>query len=219
MEKMKVSTRLALGFGLVLFLLLLISAGAYHAERTLAASLYEITSLNNVEARLANRMKSTVRDRAIAVRNVALSTDPAERDRQSARIDKQEQAYADAYAKLASVFAREPSISDRERDLLAKLKDDEAATKPLWAKAVALGRANDNAGMIRVLTGEARRPSNTWIARLDELADIEDAQNDQAAQAAQASSERMQAATWTFVALALAVGSLAAFFITRGILR
>ncbi|MCQ0039917.1 methyl-accepting chemotaxis protein, partial [Burkholderia glumae] len=219
MEKMKVSTRLALGFGLVLFLLLLISAGAYHAERTLAASLYEITSLNNVEARLANRMKSTVRDRAIAVRNVALSTDPAERDRQSARIDKQEQAYADAYAKLASVFAREPSISDRERDLLAKLKDDEAATKPLWAKAVALGRANDNAGMIRVLTGEARRPSNTWIARLDELADIEDAQNDQAAQAAQASSERMQAATWTFVVLALAVGSLAAFFITRGILR
>ncbi|WP_017925026.1 methyl-accepting chemotaxis protein, partial [Burkholderia glumae] len=36
---------------------------------------------------------------------------------------------------------------------------------------------------------------------------------------AQASSERMQAATWTFVVLALAVGSLAAFFITRGILR
>ncbi|MGS0989701.1 methyl-accepting chemotaxis protein [Burkholderia glumae] len=219
MEKMKVSTRLALGFGLVLFLLLLISAAAYRAERTLAVSLYKITSVNNVEARLANRMKSTVRDRSIAVRNVALSTDPAERDQQIARIDKQDQAYADAYTKLAAIFAREPSTTDRERDLLAKLKDDEAVTKPLWAKAVDLGRANDNAGMIRVLTGEARRPSRAWIARLDELADFEDELNEQAAQAAQASSERMQAATWTFVALALAVGSLAAFFITRGILR
>ncbi|MCM2484018.1 MCP four helix bundle domain-containing protein, partial [Burkholderia glumae] len=183
MEKMKVSTRLALGFGLVLFLLLLISAAAYRAERTLAVSLYKITSVNNVEARLANRMKSTVRDRSIAVRNVALSTDPAERDQQIARIDKQDQAYADAYTKLAAIFAREPSTTDRERDLLAKLKDDEAVTKPLWAKAVDLGRANDNAGMIRVLTGEARRPSRAWIARLDELADFEDELNEQAAQA------------------------------------
>ncbi|WP_186129860.1 methyl-accepting chemotaxis protein [Burkholderia gladioli] len=219
MEKMKVSIRLTLGFGLVLLLLLLISAAAYYAERTLAGSLYEITSVNNVEARLANRMKSTVRDRAIAIRNVALSTDPSERDKQAARIDKQDQVYADAYAKLAAIFAQEPSTTARERDLIARLKDDEAATKLAWAKAVDLGRANDNAGMIQVLTSEARLPSNTWIARLDELADFEDTLNDQAAQDAQASSERMQAVTWIFVGLALAAGSLAAFFITRSILK
>ncbi|MBI0330521.1 methyl-accepting chemotaxis protein [Burkholderia plantarii] len=219
MEKMKVSNRLALGFGLVLFLLLLISATAYHAERTLTASLYEITAVNNVEARLANRMKSTVRDRAIIIRNLALTVDPADRDQQIARIDKQDQAYVDAYAKLAAIFAREPSTTDRERDLIARLKDDEAATKPLWAKAEALSRADDNAGVARVLTGEARRASSAWIERLDELADFEDTLNDQAAQTAQASSERMQAATWILVVLALAVGSLAAFFITRGILR
>jgi len=219
MKKMNVSARLALGFGLVLTLLIIISALGFYAEGILYNRLDSIARVNNAEAKLANALKSTVRDRIIALRNVALLSDPDEVSKQVAIIGKQDLAYQDAYGKLGQIFAQEVGTTQRERDLYAQLKDDELATKPLWDKAIKLGEANDKVGATEVMLKQARIKSNAWIGRLDELADFEGELNDQAATDAANTYATIRLITWSVVALALAVGTLAAVVITRGILR
>ncbi|MCP1120769.1 methyl-accepting chemotaxis protein [Robbsia andropogonis] len=219
MKKMNVSARLALGFGLVLTLLIIISALGFYAEGILYNRLDSIARVNNAEAKLANALKSTVRDRIIALRNVALLSDPDEVSRQVAIIGKQDLAYQDAYRKLGQIFAQEVGTTQRERDLYAQLKDDELATKPLWDKAIKLGEANDKVGATDVMLKQARIKSNAWISRLDELANFEGELNDQAATDAANTYATIRLITWSVVALALAVGTLAAVVITRGILR
>ncbi|KKB63433.1 chemotaxis protein [Robbsia andropogonis] len=219
MKGLKVSSRLALGFGLVLALLALLSALGFYSEKTLYTKLDEIARINNTEGRLANALKSTVRDRAIAIRNVALLTDQSQITQQIARIAAQDKTYQDTYDKLGQIFAQESGTTEREHRLFAQLKIDEGATKPIWVNAINLAQANDQAGATEVLIKQAWQKTSDWISRLDELANFEDELNEQAAAEAAATYATINSVTWAVIALAMAIGVVAAILITRSILR
>jgi methyl-accepting chemotaxis protein len=112
---MKVSSRLMLGFGLLTILLVTVAATAFYGMWQLHGQLDTIARVNNTEAKLANRLRATIQDRAIAVRNLALLTDQQEMAQEAERIKKQDDIYADAYQKLARMFADEPATTERER--------------------------------------------------------------------------------------------------------
>lgn len=219
MKGLKVSSRLALGFGLVLALLALLSALGFYSEKTLYTKLDEIARINNTEGTLANALKSTVRDRAIAIRNVALLTDQSQITQQIARIAAQDKTYQDTYDKLGQIFAQESGTTEREHRLFAQLKIDEGATKPIWVNAINLAQANDQAGATEVLIKQAWQKTSDWISRLDELANFEDELNEQAAAEAAATYATINSVTWAVIALAMAIGVVAAILITRSILR
>src|ERR1700737_3296767 len=59
-SQMKVSTRLAVGFGLVACLLALVAFFALNRMARLEAAMVQITDVNSVEAALANRMDQSI---------------------------------------------------------------------------------------------------------------------------------------------------------------
>jgi methyl-accepting chemotaxis protein len=219
MKTFKVATRLSIGFGGLLALLLTIAVIGSYGMSSIYGNLDDIARVNNAEAKLANQLKSSVMDRAIAVRNIALLTDAAAMAKESERIKRQERVYADAYDTLGKMFATEPGTTVRERTLFAALKDDEAAAVPLMAKSTALGLANDAAGATKVLLDEARPKQAAWLDRLVELASFEDELNNQAGDDAAAAYKTIRAVTWSVVALSLIMGVLAAIAIARSILK
>ncbi|MFX4404735.1 hypothetical protein ABTA52_20465, partial [Acinetobacter baumannii] len=77
--------------------------------------------------------------RAIAIRNIALLEDQESMRVESQTLARQEKIYADALVALDQMFSAEAATTEREKQLLAQIKADEAATVPLMAKALQLG--------------------------------------------------------------------------------
>lgn len=75
LASMKVRSRLAIGF-LLLILALLVLGGLLYAMRTLDKSMSDIVNVNNQQLKLALQMRELVQGRAILVRNIVLYTDP-----------------------------------------------------------------------------------------------------------------------------------------------
>ncbi|HDR8944842.1 TPA: MCP four helix bundle domain-containing protein [Burkholderia vietnamiensis] len=219
MREMKVSSCLMLGFGLLTILLVTVAATAFYGMWQLHGQLDTIARVNNTEAKLANRLRATIQDRAIAVRNLALLTDQQEMAQEAERIKKQDDIYADAYQKLARMFADEPATTERERTLVAALKQDEAAAQPALRKAAQLGLSNDPAAATKELMENARPPQRVWLARATELANFEDEMNEQAKQDAAATYASVRALVAAIVGGSLLVAVATTIVIARSILR
>ncbi|MFP3801223.1 methyl-accepting chemotaxis protein [Paraburkholderia sp. SIMBA_027] len=219
MRKMKVSTRLMTGFGLLAAFLLAVAVSAFYGLSQLNAQLDAIAQVNNSEARLANELRSSIQDRAIAVRNMALLTDARDVAKEAQRISRQEQIYASAYQRLSQMFENEPSTTEREKSLIAQLRQDEAAALPPLRKAAQLGLSNDTAGATRELLQNARPPQRVWLARAVELADFEDQLNQQAQKEAVATYSSVRVLIAAIVACSLFLAAATAILITRSILR
>jgi len=219
MKNMKVSTRLMTGFGLLTALLLTLAGIAFYGLSQLNGQLDAIARVNNTETQLANQLRASIQDRAIAVRNLALLTDAQDMAKEVERISKQEQIYAHAYTKLSNMFADEPGTTERERALVAALRQDEAAALPPLRKAAQLGLSNDMAGATRELMQNARPPQQIWLSRAVELADFEDQLNEQAQQEATATYSRVRVLIAVIVACSISIAVLTGTLITRSILR
>ena len=85
-ENTKVSTRLITGFGVVLaFLLFILVQGVLNMQH-LHQQMQQTVKFNVEEARLARVMYLSVTERALAFRNIILSTEPSERQLENERI-------------------------------------------------------------------------------------------------------------------------------------
>ncbi|WP_284503254.1 methyl-accepting chemotaxis protein [Caballeronia sp. AZ10_KS36] len=219
MKHLRVSTRLAIGFISLLALLMTIAGLAFYGMSSIYRNLDDISNVNNAQTKLANEMKSSVQDRAIAIRNLALLTDMPSMAKEAERIKRQEAIYAGAYEALGKTFDANPGTTAREKALFAAIKEDEAAAVPLLAKASALGLANDADAATKVLLEEARPKQSVWLGHLSELASFEDQLNDQAAKEAAASYKSIRIAMCSIVALALFTGFVSAIVITRSIVK
>lgn len=219
MGNLKVVTRLALGFGLILVFLLSISALGLYGMARVNDALTDITDVNNAEIKLVTALRNALSQRALAIRNIALLDEQADMQVESQTLARQEKLYADAYAALDKMFTTEAATTERERQLLVQIKNDEAATLPLMAKAVQLGLENKAAEAGKMLITQVRPKQQAWIKSLTELAEFEDQLNDEAATSARNTYAWLRMVTVAAALAALLVGVAASALIARSILR
>ncbi|MFM0756869.1 methyl-accepting chemotaxis protein [Paraburkholderia strydomiana] len=218
MNNIKVSIRLQAGFGLLTAFILVLAAIAFYGLSELDASLDGIARVNNEETRLANELRSSIQDRAIALRNLALISDPRDVAQEAERMKKQDQLYADAFQQLSRMFA-EPGTAPKERSLLDQIKQDEAAAMAPQRKAMDLALAHDTAGAMQELLQNARPPQRVWLARAVELAALEDQQNKEARENAVATYAKVRTMVAVIAGIAVLLGIVTAALISRSILR
>ncbi|WP_162989522.1 methyl-accepting chemotaxis protein [Comamonas sp. lk] len=216
---MKISTRLYGGFLLTLAFLLVSTVFALNRMVDINQRMVEIIDVNNVEADLLTTMQLSLQDRRIAVRNLILLTDVAQMQPEVDRILVQEKKYSDAEAKLNQMFATLPSTIPEERAGMAKIKQMEAIALPLLQKVAALGFANDAEEGTRLLMNETHPAQEKWAASIADMVQIEADLNDKAASAAKDSYDNAKFAMIALGTIALAVGLLFAFIITRQVTR
>jgi methyl-accepting chemotaxis protein len=219
MTNMKVSTRLIIGFSLVLMTMIVIAIFGISGMSSLRSKLNEITYVNNVEAKLANQMATSVQTRALVVRNLALMTDRKLIDAELARMQPLEKKYADAFQELGKLFAKEPGTTQKEHDLYTALKADEAAVVPLLAKAAELGVSNNVESIVPLLIQEIRPKQTVWLNHLAELVAFEDQINEEAAAEADVTYQRLRTTTFIVSGVSLLLGILVAVLIVRSILK
>jgi len=215
---MKVGARLALGYALVLVLLAVIVGVALVKMQQMNERTRNITEVNNLQTALAGAMQDSVTDRAIALRNLALLTDPNAMRPESERIRKQEAAYADAKARLGKTF-EDPATTPEEKAFFAKLQELETAALPLMAEAEKLGLANNMEETTNMLITKVRPIQAAWLDTLNALTRWETKLNDDAAREARQAYDAAVNIMLVLAAIAIVAGVSAAVLVTRSLLR
>jgi methyl-accepting chemotaxis protein len=217
-KNMRVGTRLALGYGLVLCLLACIVGTGLLKMQQMQARTAVITDVNNVQISLIATMQDSISDRMIALRNLALLTDMNAMRPESQRIRDLEAAYKEATAKLGKTF-EDPATTPEEKALFVQLQEHERATMPLMAEAEKLGLANNADEATPLLMNKVAPLQTAWLATINKLARWEEKLNNDAAND---SSEAYHSAVTTMLllaAVAIAVGVSSALLVTRSLLK
>ncbi|WP_217907357.1 methyl-accepting chemotaxis protein [Massilia sp. BJB1822] len=217
LAKMKVGTRLGLGFALVLVFLIVVTAVGILRMGQIQDRLDHVVSFNNVVTRLVIDMRNNVADRTTSLRVLNMMSDAADMEKDLNRLKEQADAYAAALKKLEGQFALE--ATPEEKALLAQIKEHEAATLPAVKKAVDLWMANNAESATKVLIKEIRPAQKKWMDALDQLATLEDKLNAQVQ--IDAASGYSSARTFMILmgTLAVIISVIAAYVITRGLLK
>ena len=218
-SSMTIGLRLAAGFGAVFLLMAVLTALAISRVDSIDASLDRINDVNNVKQRYAINFRGSVHDRAIAVRDVVLAADPAAAGVHVDLINKLAGNYAKSAAPLDALFAGRADTSDEEKSALAGIKASERKTQPLIAKVIALRLADSTAEADTLLARQAAPAFVEWLASINRLIDLEESLNKIEADSARAVSQSFLLWMLVLCAIAIAAGTLAAWVISRGLLR
>ena len=187
-DTLTIGQRLALGFGLVLVLILALTGIGIHRVMRIDDGLSTINQVNSVKQRYAINFRGSVHDRAIALRDVVLSEDPAVVEEANAMIDRLTEDYAQSAAPLEAMVA-DPATGDAEEAaMLAAIQEVESRTLPLIERTRALREAGALAEARALVLGEAAPAFTTWLARINALIDLEEAKNAREAEAAAATA-------------------------------
>ena len=177
LQEMNVSTRLAVGFGLVVVLLLVVIGLGLASMRDVQGRLDEMTQVNDIQAQLAATMEQTVTERALALRNLILLQEDDEIQIEVKRIDDSGKKYAEASGKLAKMFGALATTSDEEKAALAKIEQQAVLAAPYIARAAALALDKKQDEAYKLLRFEFRPVQKKWWDELRSLRAIEDKQN------------------------------------------
>jgi methyl-accepting chemotaxis protein len=211
-KNMKIGMRLALGFGLLLVLMVASIVVGMQRMSDINERLDGIVNDNNVKLGLAVEMRGVVRNIATAVRNVVLLEEKADMDVEVKRIHDQRAKYTEALEKMSSMVK-----SEKGKAIMAKIKEAREKTGPLVDKVIELGLQNKNAESIKVLLKEVRPAQGAWLAALDEMKDFQEEASKKDADAAVQAYSSTRTVMITLGSLALVFGSLIAFWVTRSI--
>ncbi|WP_168734253.1 methyl-accepting chemotaxis protein [Pseudothauera nasutitermitis] len=214
---MTVGMRLALGFGLVLAMLVGLTATGIQEVNFVDDTLTRITEVNAVKQRYAINFRGSVHDRAIALRDATLVRDQTELAAVLAEIERLSRFYAESAEALDRLLAAEADGERAERAILAGIKEIEARALPLVGRVLAEARAGERFTAQTLLLDEAGPALSEWLVRINQFIDHQEDKNQAATASARTATKRF---AWLMVVLcgvALAVSVLVAWRIIHGL--
>src|SRR5450830_35090 len=219
LQSTKISTRLYTGFGLVLLLLMIVTALGINRVQKIDSILTAISDVNNVKQRHAINLRGSVHDRAIALRDVVLAGDAAMAQPEITRIQTLADNYAQSATPLDQIIGSGQQVTPEERAALAGIKASEARAMPLIAKVIALRLADDVPQATILLHQQGAGAFVEWLASVNKLIDLEEKMSRE-----QADSAASVARSFFFFMVvlclgAIVIGTLAAWRISHGLLR
>ena len=213
-----ISLRLALGFGGILLLLLAVAGVGHWSSIVVQGRLEEITGIYASKIQVANAMLASVNAMGLQSRSaIMLDAVDTERSKQQSKLLPQTLQHYQAQEQELNALVQSAEVNAQEQALLQDISTISHQTGPQFQEAVNQALDGDAVSanmtlMVRVSPGEL-----AWTDKLSSMV----AMQYQRSQAAAHLAERVQSRTTTLdgalVLIALGLGALIAWRITRSI--
>jgi methyl-accepting chemotaxis protein len=218
-KTMKIRSQLAIGFGAVFLLMVVLTAIGVGRVQSIGSILANINDVNSVKQRYAINFRGSVHDRAIAVRDVVLATDNATAQPEIEKIKTLADNYAKSAMPMDAIFSTAKDIMAEEKSALARIKEIEVKTQPLIAKVIGLRLADKAPEAIQLLRQQAAPAFVEWLASINVLIDLEEKMNQEQAAQARGIVGTFLLFMVSLCGIAIAIGTVAAWFIGRGLIK
>ena len=214
MDKLKVSTRLSLGFGILILLMLLMGATALVKVSAVHQALKLVVDDRVPKVAEINDIKGDVNQIARSMRNMVILSDATEIKKELAKVEAAREANAQRLDRLRVRITTEQGKAE-----LSKVADARARYAPLQGKFVGLVAEGKTEDAKTMLVSEVRTAQQAYFAALDGFLKFQSELMKQSADAADAQVASMTAAIWVIGVIALVMGVLTATWIVRSLSR
>lgn len=219
-SEMKVSTRLALAFGLVLVLLVgVIGLGISRMARV-NEGLRTITEENNAEMNHATRMRAAAFQTSISLRNMMLMSEADKLKAEDVVLHKAIQEFDSEADALEKMFQSIATTTSTERELLTSVKKQWQALIPEFEKTEALGQANKKEESFKYYFESGGSRNNAAMRdTLEQLSAYEEKLSEEEVSKARETYANARLMMLTLGAAAVVLAIAAAFLVTRSLIK
>jgi len=219
LKSWNIASKLSLGFGGMLALMaLLVVVGIFNVN-FMNDGLTQIGDVNSVKQRYAINFRGSVHDRAIALRDVTLVSDTTSLNQVIATIKRLSSNYEKSAKPMDDMFIGAQKDSAEEITILNSIKETENKTLPIINKVISSKQAGDEVGAKLLLMRDARPLFVEWLARVNQLIDLEESKNKAVSSQVRSTAEGFQKLMVLMFMIALAIGVAFAILITRNLLK
>ncbi|WP_165356504.1 methyl-accepting chemotaxis protein [Sphingosinicella sp. BN140058] len=212
LRNLTINARLIAGFGIVLLLLIVLSAISVGRVNTVNDNLTTINDVNSVKQRYAINFRGSVHDRAIALRDVILVSSADELNTALSDIKTLTEKYDASAGPLDAMLAPDTNPTAEEVRILQSIKDTERKTLPIIEQVIARKRSGDQNGAAAMLMGQARPLFVEWLARINQFIDLQEAMNKSVAADTREATGSFQSLIIVLCLLGLALGAAVAWW-------
>ena len=206
-----------IGVGFVLVLALMVALGAIGLQHVADANqrLKSIAQNNNVKTELATVMQSALRERALSMHALSIMADPFDRDAEIQRFNTQGNLYIQARDRLQAM-----ATSEEERRILQHIFDLTREAQPEVQSVVDMSVfLDDRTSIFKRITSVAMPRQRAIAEQVSTLLDLQRQQTNRAVLDAEASYARVRTLMLVLGGVALAMGLLIAWLVSRHVTR
>ncbi|QWV94842.1 MCP four helix bundle domain-containing protein [Geomonas oryzisoli] len=213
-QDMKIGARLSVGFGVILLLLLVIGAISVFGMLKMDSGLETIVKKDYAKIKLANDAAKNVTAIVSSVQSMLLETDAAARREENKKIDQTRQQYKNAMEKLEKL-----ETTGQGKELIAKAKQTLDNARKANNQVLELALAGDSTRASSVFEKDAAPLLALIAPAFNELVQYQEQGIEERYLSAAAVSSRSRVIAVSLAFLAIAIGALIGFCITRSISR
>jgi len=211
---LRIGTRLKIGFGIVLALLIfmvaLVNITNAHNEEQLFRSL----ELASAKLKWTTAMKAAQLEGVVSIRSIGLHTEVAEMNKEEARLKEQWKLFANAREQLMALGA-----TDEEKTIFASITQLEKSLEPPTAQAIGQALAFDTEGVARTIAKQIDPIYRQVLVEINKLVQFQQTAEQQMRAQAEAASRRLAHFLYAVAAVAVLLGGALAWGTTLSITR
>ena len=216
LSQMTLGTRLYAGFGLILAVMAVVTVVAVFEVQAIDTALRANSEEHVAIQRFAINFRGSAHDRAIATRDVVLSANPGDRQKEVAAIDTLAKFYADSAGPLEKLIGTAGDSAELGR-LYGAIRDIEAQSVATTKAIIAAVDKGDAATAQKLLWTQAKPQYVQWLTSINKLIDFEEVRVQEKNKLAIALAANFRAVMLTALLLALGCGIGLALVIARSI--
>jgi methyl-accepting chemotaxis protein len=214
---MSIKARLFIGFGLILLLMLFLTVFGIIKVNTIDSALTEITDVNSVKQRYAINFRGSVHDRAISIRDVAITPSLSDVDDLIEELNTLDLFYKESESQMQSMLASGVEFSAEELAILDEIANIQSSTLPLVDMIINLRKNDDIELAIDILISEARPAFSDWLAAINKFIDYQERANQVASPVAREVAQSFQSLMLIILACAIVVSAIIAKLISSSL--
>jgi methyl-accepting chemotaxis protein len=218
-QNMTISKKLYSGFLIMIAIIIIITSIGIMKVNYIDMTLQDIVEVNSVKQRYAINFRGSVHDRAIAIRDLVLSTNKDDDlfKKSYENIKKLEDYYAKSAEPLKKIFQEGLNVDDKEKEILSRINNTEAKTLPMITKIIELKSNNQDEEAKTLLITQAKESLRTWLNEINEFIDYEENKNQIATPKAREVASSFSYIMISVLIVSLIIGVLIAFLISNQI--
>ncbi|MDO6496771.1 methyl-accepting chemotaxis protein [Photobacterium sanguinicancri] len=173
--KLTVRTRLIMGFGITLFLMILLTTLGIQKVNIIDYTLTEMTDVNSVKQRYAINYRGSVHDRAIAIRDIAIARTPQEISNLEQEINQLKDFYKQSETNMNLMRSQGVVFTAEEQRILSNIESIQHQTLPLVERII---REKKSGLLTNDIILDAARPSFIqWLKAINQFIDYQEELN------------------------------------------
>ncbi|MES2016336.1 MAG: methyl-accepting chemotaxis protein [Pseudomonadota bacterium] len=209
----KIGTRLAIGFGSLLLILVAMVVLTNVLNGTNKSNLMDGLKATNAKNLYAAEMKSAMLETGIAMRNIGLQSDVALMQKEQEKVKVQSKRYEDARAQLL----KSPDLNETEKKALADIAAIDKELDAAFKEAIGQVLAFNSEGAAKVIAGRIDPLNQRTLALLNQLVDLQQGAAREFSDKSAKADSSLKTMLYMIGLVAVILGVVCALFITSSI--